>query len=110
VMIQCVSAVCVLGIVILGMLIMTQIVSLEEVAKGIGRGLLLILIAAVLLCTVKTLLMVAATAVLSFLRHLIVWLAIVALVILGVIVVTRILISKLETRLSGKGNHQRGEL
>ena len=109
-MIPCISAVCVLGIVILGMLIMTQIVSLRETAKGIGRGLLLILIAGVLLCVLKKLLMAAAMEVLPFLRRLIVWLATVALVILGVIVVTRILISKLETRLPGKGNHPRGEL
>ena len=109
-LIQCVSVISVLGVVLMGMLIMTQVVSLDAALRGIGRGLLLILAAAMLLCILKPLAMAAIEIAILWVRRLIVWLAIIALAIVGVVVVSRIALSKLENRLPEKGGHPRGDL
>jgi hypothetical protein len=105
---QCISAVCVLGIVMVAMLIMTQVVSFEQVARGVGRAFLLLGTALVVLCRAKGLFVMVAVPALVLLKGLMAWLAVIALVVILVILIARILIFKFEW-LPGRGNQERGE-
>jgi hypothetical protein len=105
----CLSAVCILAVVIIGILIMTRTISFEQVVNAIGRAFLCLVTVLLALCMLKGLLMTAATALLFFLKRLMVWLAIIALVLGFAVLVARIAISKFEKWLPGRGNHHRSE-
>jgi hypothetical protein len=74
-----------------------------------GRAFLLIAAVSLTLCMLQGILIAAVTAVLVLLKRLIFWLAIIALVLWSVVLVTRIAISKFEQWLPGRGNHHRSE-
>jgi hypothetical protein len=76
-MIQCISVLCVLGIVILGLLIMTGAVDREQAGAAVGRTVGIVILLWVAWCVVST----ALGSVVALLKHVMVWLAIVALVI-----------------------------
>jgi hypothetical protein len=77
--VECLSMIAALGLVTLGVLVMIQAVSLEDIAQTLGRALLPIALVAVLICSVKPLLVALAAAALWLLRRLIVGLAVAAL-------------------------------
>ena len=105
----CLSAAFMLGIVIVGILIMTRTINLEQVVNAIGRAFLLLVAVLLARCMLKWLLMTTATAVLFLLKRLMVWFAIIALVIMFALVFARIVVSKFEKWLPGRGNHNRSE-
>lgn len=104
----CLSAVCVVGIVTIGILIMTGIISPEQVMNATGRAFLLIAAVLLTLCMLKGILIAAVTAALVWLKLLIFWLAIIALVLGSVVLISRIAISKFEEWSPGRGDHHRG--
>jgi len=96
---------------VVGMLIMTQVIELEQAAKTVGRGFLLILAALISLCILKGLFTTALVAVLWLLKRLLAWITVIVLVIAAVMFLARILISRFEKRSPAQGDHDnRGEL
>lgn len=103
-MVQCASALCVLGLVILALLIMTNAISLEEAIKAFGRGFALLIVALWAICVLNGLVPVVVSA----LKSLVVWIAILALVMIGLAVFVRI-ISKVWMRLQRDSVKREGD-
>ena len=83
-MMQCISMLCVLGIVVLGLLIMVGVVDREQAGAAVGRAIAVMILAWLTYCMVG----MAVGAVVALLKHVLVWIAIVALVI-GLLFLTR---------------------
>jgi len=94
---QCLAAVSGLGIMIVGMLMIARIITLEQVMNVVGRFLLLVVSALLALCILRSLLIAVVIPWLSFMKTLLVWLAIITIVIIVVMVVARIIVSRFET-------------
>jgi len=93
---QCISAACVLGIVILGMLIMTQAMTQEQAMKSAGRALLFVMGAMLAVCMFKRLL-ISVIPWLASLKATLLRLALIVLVVIGLILVARWIVSKVQS-------------
>jgi len=85
-----------LGIVIVGLLVMTQLISLKNWGNGIWRGFLVIALGLIGFCVLKGLLLPILISWLVILKHMVWWLVIIVLAIIAVVLLGRILISRFE--------------
>jgi len=74
-MVQCISVLCVLGIVVLGLLVMTGAVDREQAGQAVGRAVGVMVFAWFASCILG----MAFGAVAELLKHVMAWMAIVAL-------------------------------
>jgi hypothetical protein len=107
---QYLFAVCVLAVVIVGLLIMIEALSLEELGRGIGLGLLIALTVFFALCVLKSVLLPILTSWIVTLKQMIGWILIIVLAIIAAMFLLRMLVSNFKKWLSARGNHDRGEL
>jgi len=90
------SAACVVAVVIIGMLIMTRTLTVEQVTKAVGRGLLVLTGGLMTLCVFKVLLASVVIPRLLSLKSLLGWLAVVVLGTIIAVLIARVMLSKFQ--------------